>query len=63
MYINVNASAEWRTFVRSYTEKGYLRVTLDSTRRESERKAIKFFSQEKSYEPRLVNLSKDDATS
>ena len=29
------------------TDTGYLRLTLDSTRRESEQKAIKFFSQEK----------------
>ena len=29
------------------TETGYLRLTLDSTRRESERRAIKFFKQGK----------------
>ena len=36
------------------TETVYLRFTLHSTRRESERKAIKFSNQEKSYEQRPV---------
>ena len=55
---------DFNVYVKQYkTETGYLRLTLDSTRRESERKAIKFFSQEKSYEPSLENLSKHDATS
>ena len=39
---------DFNVYIKQYnTETGYLRLTLDSTRRESERKAIKFFSQEK----------------
>ena len=39
---------DFNVYIKQYnTETGYLKLTLDSTRRESERKAIKFFSQEK----------------
>ena len=39
---------DFNVYIKQYnTETGCLRLTLDSTRRESERKAIKFFSQEK----------------
>ena len=39
---------DFNVYIKQYnTETGYLRLTLDSTRSESERKAIKFFSQEK----------------
>ena len=57
---------DFNVYIKEYnTETGYLRLTLDSTRRESERKAINANSlaKKKSYEPRLVNLSKHDATS
>ena len=38
---------DFNVYIKQYnTETGYVRLTLDSTRRESERKAIKFFSQE-----------------
>ena len=39
---------DFNVYIKQYnTDTGYLRLTLDSTRRESEQKAIKFFSQEK----------------
>ena len=39
---------DFNVYIKQYnTETGYLRLTLNSTRRESESKAIKFSSQEK----------------
>ena len=39
---------DFNVYIKQYnTETGYLKLTLEPTRRESERKAIKFFSQEK----------------
>ena len=50
---------DFNVYIKQYnTETGYLRLTLSSTKRESERKPIKFFSQE----PRIKATSKHDAS-
>ena len=49
---------DFNVYIKQYnTETGYLRLTLDSTRSESERKAIKFFSQEKKLRATSSNLA------
>jgi len=53
-----NARISVCIYIKKYnTETGYLRLTLDSTKRESEWKPPTLLAKkkEKSYEPRLVN--------